>query len=301
MARPALSAARAVQVLNFLAAHSTETFTLSELVRRTGVNVASMHAILAVLEEAEYIVRDGDARTYALGPMLVPVGLASGRRHQVIGLARDRLRAIVDDLDATGLVVGATATEMVILDEVSTTSTRVPSTGQRIRMVPPMGAVFMAWADKNRVGEWVATGPTTTAQSDRLDQGLALVRSRGYAIGLETTARHGMRQALRDLQEEPGSRRARVQLRRNVTQLGDLGTVLFDLDDAAEYDLGHVAAPVFGPHDEVAISIYLVGLRGTHTGAEAHALGQRLRSLAADITAASRDDDRSIAMAKGVW
>jgi DNA-binding IclR family transcriptional regulator len=300
MARPALSAARAVQVLNFLAAHSTETFTLSELVRRTGVNVASMHAILAVLEEAGYVVRDGDARTYVLGPMLVPVGLASGRRHDVIGLARDRLRVMANDLDATGLVVGATATEMVILDEVSVTAPRVPSTGQRVRMVPPMGAVFMAWADARRVEEWLASWPTTAAQSDRLVKGLDLVRARGYAVGLETTARHGMRQALRDLQEEPGSRRARGQLRRNVAQLGDLGTVVFDLDDAVDYDLGHVAAPVFDAAGQVAISVYLVGLRGRHTGQAVHELGQRLGALATDITAAGRADG-SIAMAKGVW
>jgi hypothetical protein len=48
MARPALSATRAVAVLNFLAGHATEEFTLSDLASRLGINLSSAHSLLAV-------------------------------------------------------------------------------------------------------------------------------------------------------------------------------------------------------------------------------------------------------------
>ena len=51
MARPALSAERALRVLNLLTAHPDESFTMSELARRLHVNVASMHALADRLPE----------------------------------------------------------------------------------------------------------------------------------------------------------------------------------------------------------------------------------------------------------
>ena len=159
MARPALSAARAVEILNFLASHPDETFTLSDLVRRLGINVASMHAILAVLEQAGYVTRDRDRRGYATGPMLVPLGHAAVARHGSIIAARASLTTLATELGVTGLVMGATGTEMVKLDEISPAASRASSVGQRIRMVAPMGGVFFAWADPDRVGEWLAGAP----------------------------------------------------------------------------------------------------------------------------------------------
>ena len=41
--------------LDFLAAHPTESFTLSELSRRLGINGASAHAVLTELTEAGYL------------------------------------------------------------------------------------------------------------------------------------------------------------------------------------------------------------------------------------------------------
>jgi DNA-binding IclR family transcriptional regulator len=41
---------RAVGVLDLLVTHPTERFTLSDLVRRTGISLGSAHAVLAVLE-----------------------------------------------------------------------------------------------------------------------------------------------------------------------------------------------------------------------------------------------------------
>ena len=55
MPRPALSADRALQVIDVLVAHPTQRFTLTELSRRTSINPASAHALLAVMLRAGYV------------------------------------------------------------------------------------------------------------------------------------------------------------------------------------------------------------------------------------------------------
>src|SRR5207248_704067 len=72
--RPAPGAERVVAVLNFLTAHPDESFTLSELARRLGLNKATCHALLMTLTEAGYVLRHPTRMTYMLGPALVAAG-----------------------------------------------------------------------------------------------------------------------------------------------------------------------------------------------------------------------------------
>src|ERR1039458_5209422 len=71
MTRPALAAARAVEVLNFLASHPGESFTLSELSRHLNLNMASGLSVLKALTDAGYVHRHDSHKTYSLGPALV--------------------------------------------------------------------------------------------------------------------------------------------------------------------------------------------------------------------------------------
>jgi DNA-binding IclR family transcriptional regulator len=308
MARPALSAARAVEVLNFLASHPEQTFTLSDLVRRLGINVASMHAILAVLEQAGYVTRDNERRGYATGPMLVPLGHAAVHRHGSIVAARAALTTLATELGVTGLVVGAAGAEMVILDEINATSAQQTSVrssgssvGQRIRMAAPMGGVFYAWADNDQVDAWLAAAPNGARREQaQLKRWLAAIRARGYAVGLETEARHGLRRAVRDLREEPGSRGAKSRLRSNVARLGDIATVLLEPNPQDSYDVAHIAAPVLAG-DTTVLSLYLTGFRRPLSAYELERIGERLCDTARDVgrdavssgaaTATHYDDD----------
>lgn len=49
MVRPALSATRALTIIDFMSQSPSQAYTLMELVRHTGTNVASCHAIVNVL------------------------------------------------------------------------------------------------------------------------------------------------------------------------------------------------------------------------------------------------------------
>ena len=62
MSRRALSATRAVDVLNFLAAHPGEAFSYSQLSQRLQVNLASTHNLLLALVECGYLTRSANDR-----------------------------------------------------------------------------------------------------------------------------------------------------------------------------------------------------------------------------------------------
>ena len=88
MARRALSATRAADLLNYLAAHPGESLTYSELSRRLEVNLASMHSLLVALTECGYLAHHAAERTYSLGPALVALGDAALRQNPYLDTAR---------------------------------------------------------------------------------------------------------------------------------------------------------------------------------------------------------------------
>ncbi|MCU1398024.1 MAG: transcriptional regulator, IclR family, partial [Acidimicrobiales bacterium] len=79
-------------MLNFLAAHPNEAFTLSDIADRLDINLASTHALLTVLIDAGYANRHPRLRTFTLGASVVALGSAALEAHPAIDLARDAAR-----------------------------------------------------------------------------------------------------------------------------------------------------------------------------------------------------------------
>src|ERR1019366_6750827 len=73
IARTSPAVERAVSILNFLAEHESETFTLSELARRLDLAKATGHTILATLVDCGLVTRSFE-REYCLGPAIIPLG-----------------------------------------------------------------------------------------------------------------------------------------------------------------------------------------------------------------------------------
>jgi DNA-binding IclR family transcriptional regulator len=115
MARPAPAATRAVDVISFLTAHPARGFTLSELVRALGMNVASAHATLAVLDDKGFVVRDPIHRTYILGPALAAVGFATMEQHPAIDAALEQADALSTDLNRTILVAARAGRDAIFV------------------------------------------------------------------------------------------------------------------------------------------------------------------------------------------
>lgn len=281
MARPALSATRAVAVLNHLAGHPTEAFTLSELSDRLQVNGASLHALLGTLTDAGYVRRHPRRRTYTLGPAVVALGSAALECHPVIDVARDAAKELAGE---TGLEVAVTAVagnHVVFLARAGHSARGMPVyVGQQVPFAAPLGPVFVAWGD---AGPWLAG----SARPDELRGVLDGVRRRGYAVAVEADARRALAEALSGMAGDPvrsgsdGVAAALSRLAHETYQLQEL-----DLDRA--YDVSMVSAPVFGAAGEVALALTLLGFAPGLAGREVAAAGERLRDVGLVVTKRTR-------------
>lgn len=287
MSRPALAATRAISVLNFLAAHPAEEFTLSDIAERLDINLASAHALLAVLVDAGYASRHPRLRTFTLGPSVVALGTAALERHPAIDLARDAARDLSADLDLEVAVTAVAGDDIVFLARAGSHRARgiAVHVGQRVPLVPPLGAVFMAWADEQRIGDWLATTPGPDVD---LDAVLTGVRARGYSVALELDVRRGLGDALTHLADAPVDAGLRGTIDDLVVELGQREYQIADLDAGRIYDVSMIAAPVFGADAQPVVALTLLGFEPGLSLAQVCAHGERLRDAALVITKQSK-------------
>ena len=289
-ARPALSAARTVSVLNFLAAHPTQSFTLSELSRRLDINPASLHAVLTELTAAGYLARHPTHKTYRLGPAMVALGHAALEAHGVVDLARDEMRRLAEELDLECEASVTIGDEIVVLARAGLPipAWEGPAVGQRLPLVAPVGAVFMAQAAEDEIAAWLDRSPVATARERRrFRRYLDAVRRRGWSVTLRVRAERPVGRALTRLADEPGAASARDSLAALVGELGHEEHQLLDIDPAATYTVTSIAAPVFGPEGEVVIALAALGFRRTLTGVDVRHLGTRVAEAADLVTKAT--------------
>lgn len=279
MARPALAATRAVAVLNFLAAHPAEEFTLSDLAGRLDINVASAHALLGVLTDAGYVVRHPRLRTYALGPSVVALGSAALERHAAIDHARDEARRLSEELDLEVAVTALAGDEIVFLARAGEQRARgiAVHVGQRVPLVPPIGAVFVAWLDPE---PWLAGASDRAALEAVLDG----VRTRGYAVALEADARRGLGSALDHLADAPADPALRGSVADLVADLARAEYQVGALDAGRTYDVSMVAAPVFGASGEAVLALTLLGFEPGLPAERIAACGERVRDAGLVVT-----------------
>ncbi len=271
MPRPALAATRALAVLNFLAAHPADEFTLSDLASELAVNVSSAHAVLGVLTDEGYLVRNPRLRTYSLGPSVVALGSGALERHPAVDHARDEARRLSEELDLGVAVTALAGDDIVFLARVGEYRARelAVHVGQRIPLVPPIGAVFVAWLDPE---PWLACAADRVAMEAVLDD----VRARGWAVALETDAHRARRGSVEELM---------VDLDASQYQ------VVGPLDTSRTYDVVMVAAPVFDRRGDSLVSITLLGLEPDLSAEQIAAYGERVRD--AGLVATQRSGGRA--------
>ena len=228
-------------VLNFLAERSPDEFTLSDLADQVDINLASCHAVLAVLTDAGYVSRNPRLKTYSLGSVLVALGNAAVRRHPAIEGAREQAGRLTEDLKLTVTVTALAGQDIVFLERVGEHRPRDigVQVGERIAMIPPVGAVFAAWHDPEA---WLARASDRPA----MEEVLADVRTRGWAVALGN----------------PGSDEYRA---------------LGPINARRTYDAAMIAAPVFGRNGEAVISLTLLGMEPGLPARDLVALGERVR------------------------
>jgi DNA-binding IclR family transcriptional regulator len=284
MSRRAPAVERTVAVLNYLASHPGERFSLSEIARDLGLSKATLHAILGALTETGYLVRDPAQKTYALGPTLVALGNAAVASFPAVDCALPEMQSLTDELGLDCVASAAIGDEIVVL---ARTGALRPfgvnvQPGQRLPLVPPLGTVFVAWARPERVDRYLsALGPTVpAARRARHREAIAAVRERGFSVGVEAGA--------------PPPRPARGDRRRRhaptleeaIRGLPIEEYALIRLEPGAAYRVNHIGAPVFGPDGEVALGLFLIGFVGAQPAERILEDAARLRAACAQVTKA---------------
>src|SRR5262245_14251775 len=261
MARPALSAARAVAVINYLATNPNESFSLSDLADRLSINVASLHAILATLTERGYVARHPRHRTYTLGPALVAVGAVALEQHPGIEAARVAAKRLDERLGLDVAVTARAGRDLAFVARSGMRHTRGISlyVGDRLQLRPPIGSIFYAWADADTIDDWLTSVPEDERARDH--DVLAAVADRGFSATVEVgPAGDGVRPT----------------------------DHLVQIDPETTYDISSIAAPVFDTHGAVVLTITFVGFPAGLKGSEVLALGAELRDAALLVTMQTR-------------
>lgn len=277
MVKPAPAVARAVETLDFLAAHPGQGFTLSELSKALDINMASLLAILQALAAGGYVVRQDRHKTYGLGPSLVALGHAAIAQHSALAAAAGPMRTLAAEIATECVASTAVGDDMVMVatEGLAPAEARDIRVGQRIPMIPPLGAVFVAWAGADAIDEWLDHAPDLDTDYRRL---LATVRTRGYSLGwLGPPAGAGVRLG-RALRQQATGR----EIHDLVSALRADYMVL-DVDPDASYRVSAIAAPVFDGRGDVVLALTLNGfdrsLRGDAVLERANRLVATTRSI----------------------
>ena len=280
MARPAPAIDRCVAVLNHMAARPTRQFTLSELARDLDLNKATAHGMLNTLADAGYLIRDPEAKTYALGPALIALGNAALASTPAARLAEPHMTALSQEFDLECVASAAIADEIVILARAGTPRPLGINVepGQRLPLAPPLGTVFVAWSGPEAIDRWLShVGPDQgEADRGRYRQALGTVRERGYSVALGGEGQQRLVQALQDAGHQPrGSR-------------GGEEYALVELAGTERYRINHIGAPVFDARGQVALALFLIGFRGQIAAEEVPRYADRLMAAADAVTASLR-------------
>ncbi|MGI5330552.1 helix-turn-helix domain-containing protein [Actinomadura nitritigenes] len=290
MARPAPASTRAATIVSFLTAHPLQGFTISELARHLGMNIASAHATLAVLSDCGFVLRDPVHRTYVLGPALAATGFAALERHPSIGVAIAQAEVLAAELECEIGVTAVAGRDVVILAQrgPEPAASGIGYPGDRSPLLAPMGAPFLAWADEDAVTAWLeraAVEPPLDALYRRV---LAQVRDHGFSVATSAIAAPAVVEAMGRLRAEPTDDGAERNLT-EVLRATDEMLVLFDgLADADEIVFKAIAAPVFDPTARALLALSITGSGEPVRVDRILALGRRLVQAAGIATRQSR-------------
>lgn len=274
---------RVIAVLDLLAAHPGREFTLTEIIRHSGISKATCHAVVRRLADAHYLLHTPTG--YSLGPALIAVGHAAERSFPAARAAQHHLMALAEEFGVPCTAAVHDAETITVVDAAGPRSAGDASgIGLRIPLVPPYGAVQIAWSGEQAIRAWLDRAPR--ADDDfrrRLIGVLETIRRRGYDVHRESPASMRLRDALYGLMREDLSASQQEAVALLYTELSHIDSLPERLDDRVRYDVNSISAPAFDAHGRTSVVLSLLmakPLRGT----EITRAGKRLLAAAADVT-----------------
>ncbi len=190
----AIPGTQAVQrVLSILRAFSEESpkLSLTEISAAAGLNKATAHRMLSVLERENFVYRSPESGAFQLGSEMIVLGARALKAMDVRTAARPELQALAKETGADATLEILVNTEVLILDEVRGRGLLVLGTEMGTRWpahATATGKVLLADAGlalpETSEGLSAITKHTIVSW-DRWNATLSEVREKGYATNVE--------------------------------------------------------------------------------------------------------------------
>ena len=296
MSRLALSATRSIDIIELLATFPDRGFSMSEISRATGINIASCHAVLTTLTGRGYLVRSAGDKTYKLGLSLIAVGHGAEKSQPIAVRAMEAADKLSAELDVGALLTTAVGDEILAVYALEGPTGRSPGMhdGERLPLVAPLGAPFLAWASQAELEEWLARRPEPNNPdlSARIQRDISIIKKRGYQMYFS----NGETVSFAALIAEMSASEAVSDYKGKISSLASTFHYHMEqpesIDDDASYDVTLIAAPIFDRDGNAMFNLGLGGFTGPLSGKTINRCAERLLVACLDVMRSERTSGR---------
>lgn len=275
MARSSSAVLRAAAILDFIAEHPGQAFSMAELVRALKVSQSTCHSLLTALVEVGYLFRTTE-RTYVLGPGLASIGTLAADRYSPLQIAQPEMRRLADRFD---VICSANFRDgdTVIVRERAISARKVgyaADLGVPMKLRSPLASIHLAWSP-HEVEDWLSAFPANQAEAEHasMELGMTFVREHGFLCFLKNP-------------EGPSADTPPESLFDG--ELSKLPIKLLPaIEEGKSYGLSSIIAPVFNAAGKVEFTISLRGFDDPIGGSEIFSIAEELKGACTRISSFS--------------
>jgi DNA-binding IclR family transcriptional regulator len=261
--------------------------------RATKINVASCHAVLSTLVDSGYLARCADQRTYTLGRALVALGQAALRGQPLITRAQEGAQELQRELGTAVLLTTVVGEEILAVLSLPDAAGRAPGmrAGERMPLVAPIGAPFLAWSSAAEIKAWIArhTGPRGKEAAAVWHRAVLLTRKRGYQVTLRAPNSPEIATLMAEMASGGRVPDHKDEVLRLVNSFGRELSQPETLEPDELYDLLLISAPLFDQNGAAAFNLSLFGFSKKVSGSTIVSYADRLVRSCLDIMRADRE------------
>jgi DNA-binding IclR family transcriptional regulator len=278
MPRPSPQTDRVVGIINLLS-ERLDGASLTEIARALGARPTTLQHVLAALTSAGYLVREPSDRRYRLGPGLVQPGRIAATQYPALTAARAQMDQLSRELERPCYAFMRDGNYARLVHYTWDLRHPVPSlrVGELVPIIPPLGAVFVAWSKREAVERWFSRDPDLDpAEATRLRQTLVDARKLGFVV--ESQPQMWIDDEILDMLRDQPSPRRDAELRHRLA--GPNHHLVAQPKADADYRITSIGAPIFEGSGAVFMSLSVAGFDRPVAGSEVMRIGERLRSAA---------------------
>ncbi len=206
---------------------------------------------------------------------------------RIVELARPHMEALAGELELECIAQTKLGGDLISIASSGKSRLRVSPkrVGRRIPNIPPMGAMFVAWATGEEQEEWLRRSPVHLDSALRagLLEGLERSRERGYSVVLQSPGFQELRAASEPFTARQFTPAQERDLLRVLASLGDL----FEPEDSSLHGDAAVrmlSAPVFGRTGQVELALQIWDLPSGLAESQIRRYAGRLKETANIVT-----------------